>query len=105
MNLEIKRNKGNNIGKNVSCKYSQKFDHGKQFATDTFKTASKREVQKKAKKQLIQLVIKLHINLQGLSEFSDKPRFSQIKTNYQKLQNADIMRLFSKINLPFCLKY
>ena len=69
------------------------------------KLLQKEKFQRKQKKQLIQLVIKLHVNLQGLSEFSDKPRFSQIKTNYQKLQNADIMRILSKINLPFCLKY
>lgn len=33
-----------------------------------------------------------------------KPRFPQIKTNYQKLQNAYIMKIFSKVNLPFCMK-
>ena len=65
MNLEIKRNKGNNIGKNVSCKYSQKFDHGKQFATDTFKTASKREVQKKAKETVDSIGNKVAYKLTG----------------------------------------
>ena len=38
-----------NIGKNLSSKYSQEIlDHAKQSATDAFKTASKREIQKTA---------------------------------------------------------
>ena len=37
------------ISINLICKYSQKFfDHAKQFATDTLKTASKRAIQKAA---------------------------------------------------------
>ena len=47
------RNTGKNINKNLSgkkLKYSQKLlDHAKQSATDAFKTASKRAVQKSAK--------------------------------------------------------
>ena len=36
-----------NEGKNLNSKYSQKLiDHPKQFATDAFKTASKKEIQK-----------------------------------------------------------
>ena len=36
-----RKNIGNNIGKNLSGKYSQKFgDHAKQSATDVFKTVS-----------------------------------------------------------------
>ena len=66
MNLEIKRNMSNNIGKNVSCKDSQKFlDHGKQFATDTFKTASKREIQKKAKETVDSIGNKIAYKLTG----------------------------------------
>ena len=40
---------GKNVSKNVSSKYSQKpIDHAKQSATDVFKTASKRAIQKRA---------------------------------------------------------
>ena len=40
---------GENISKNLSDKYSQKLlDHLKQFATDAFKTTSKRVIQKTA---------------------------------------------------------
>ena len=36
-----------NVSKNLSSKYSQKLiDHAKQFATDAFKNASKRAIQK-----------------------------------------------------------
>ena len=38
-----------NISKHLSSKYSQKLlDHAKQYATDAFKTASKRVIQKTA---------------------------------------------------------
>ena len=38
-----------NVKKNASVKYSQKLlDHAKQSATDAFKTASKRAIQKTA---------------------------------------------------------
>ena len=38
-----------NINKHLSSKYSQKLlDHAKQYATDAFKTASKRVIQKTA---------------------------------------------------------
>ena len=44
------KNIGKNISKNLSSKYSQKIlDHGKQYATDVLKTASKRAIQKTAK--------------------------------------------------------
>ena len=47
--LSFARNMGRNISKNLSCKYSQKLlDHAKQSATDGFKTASKRAIQKTA---------------------------------------------------------
>ena len=37
----------NNMGKDLSSKYSQEIlDHGKEFGTDVFKTASKRAIQK-----------------------------------------------------------
>ena len=40
-------NTGKNICKNISSKYSQnRLDHARQSATDTLKTASKREIQK-----------------------------------------------------------
>ena len=43
----IGKNVSKNISKNLSGKYSQKLlDHSKQSATDTFKTASKRAIQK-----------------------------------------------------------
>ena len=43
----MSKNTGKNISKNLSCKYSQKLiDHAKQSATDAFKTASKRAIQK-----------------------------------------------------------
>ena len=43
----IGRNIGKNVGKHLSGKYSQKLlDHDKQSATDAFKTASKRAIQK-----------------------------------------------------------
>ena len=50
-NESFPENMGKNIGKNVSknlnSKYSQKLhDHAKQFATDVFKTASKKAIQK-----------------------------------------------------------
>ena len=40
-----KKNIGENISKNLSTEYSQKIiDHAKQYATDAFKTASKRPI-------------------------------------------------------------
>ena len=53
--LSFANNMGNNIGKNNSknlCgKYNQEsLDHGKQSATDAFKTSSKRVIQKTAEK-------------------------------------------------------
>ena len=43
------KNMGKNISKNVIGRYSKKiFDHAKQPATDAFKTASKRAIQKTA---------------------------------------------------------
>ena len=43
------KNIGKNISKNLSHKYSQKLvGNAKQFATDSFKTASKKEIQKTA---------------------------------------------------------
>ena len=47
--LSFAKNMGKNIGKNIiknlNGKYSQKLlDHGKQSATDAFKTASKRPI-------------------------------------------------------------
>ena len=43
----IGRNIGKNVSKHLSGKYSQKLlDHDKQSATDAFKTASKRAIQK-----------------------------------------------------------
>ena len=45
----IGKNIGKNISKNLSGKYSQKLlDHAQQSATDAFKTASKRAIQKTA---------------------------------------------------------
>ena len=51
--LSLAKNMGKKIGKNIvknlSGKYSQKpIDHAEQSATDAFKTASKREIQKTA---------------------------------------------------------
>ena len=51
--LSFAKNMGKNIGKNISknlkSKYSQKLlDHAKQSATDTFKTSSKKVIQKTA---------------------------------------------------------
>ena len=43
------KNIGRNISKNLCSKYSQKLlNHAKQSATDAFKTASKRAIQKTA---------------------------------------------------------
>ena len=51
--FSVARNKGKNISKNVSSKYSQKLlDHAKQSATDALKTASKRTIQKKQQNQV-----------------------------------------------------
>ena len=45
--LSFAKKRRKNIGKNLSCKYSQKIlDQAKQSATDVLKTASKRVVQK-----------------------------------------------------------
>ena len=45
----INRNIGKNISKSLIGKYSKKLiDHAKKSATDTFKTASKRAIQKTA---------------------------------------------------------
>ena len=45
----MRKNIGKNISKNLGGKYSQKLlDHAKQSATDSFKTASKRGIQKTA---------------------------------------------------------
>ena len=39
------------MGKNLSCKYSQKLlDHGKQSARDALKTVSKKQFKKQQKK-------------------------------------------------------
>ena len=47
----IDKDTGKNVSKNLSGKYSQKLvDHAKQSATDAFKTASKRTIQKTRKK-------------------------------------------------------
>ena len=44
----MNKNVGENLSKSVSGKFSQKlFDYAKQYATDTFKTASKKVVKKK----------------------------------------------------------
>ena len=64
------KNIGKNIGKyiseNLSGKYTQKlFDQVKQSATDAFKIAPKEVIQKQQKQQVIWLVIKLLIKLQG----------------------------------------
>ena len=46
----MRRIVGKNISKNLSSKYSEKCsDHAKQSATDTFKTASKRAIQKNSR--------------------------------------------------------
>ena len=46
----MSKNVGENLSKSVSGKFSQKlFDYAKQYATDTFKTASKKVVKKKSK--------------------------------------------------------
>ena len=59
------KNIGKNIIKNLSSKYSQKLlNHAKQSAIDSFKTASKRAIQKQQKLLLIWLEIKLLIELQ-----------------------------------------
>ena len=52
--LSLAKNMGENIGKiitkNLSGKYSQKLlDHAKQSATDAFKSASKRAMQKNSR--------------------------------------------------------
>ena len=45
MGLPFARNKGKNISKNLSSKYSQKLlHHAKQSATDALKTVSKRAI-------------------------------------------------------------
>ena len=47
--LSFAKKMGKNIGKNKSCKYSQKFlDHAKTSPTDVFKTASWRAIQQTA---------------------------------------------------------
>ena len=61
----MSKNIGNTIGKTWSGKYSQNLiDHAKQSATDTFKTSSKRAIQKTAGKLVIWLVKKLLTHLQ-----------------------------------------
>ena len=53
--------------KNLSSKDSQKlFDNAKQFATDPFKTASKRVIQKRAERTSDLIGKKLQISLQVL---------------------------------------
>ena len=56
--LSFAKNMGKNFGKNISKnlpgKYSQKLlDHAEQSATDAFKTASKRVIQKKQNQLVI----------------------------------------------------
>ena len=47
------KNIGKNISKSLNTKCSQKLlDHAKQFATDAFKTSSKKNSFKKQQKQL-----------------------------------------------------
>ena len=48
------KNIGKNISKDLSGTQSQKLlDHAKQFATDAFKTASKRAIQKTTEQLMI----------------------------------------------------
>ena len=71
---------GKNIRKNLSGKYSpgmlamhQKLlDHTAQSVTDTFKTASKRAIQKTAEATGVWLVIKLLIELQRFQKIHSK---------------------------------
>ena len=52
----MRKNIGKNISKHLSSKYSLKLlDHAKQFTTDAFKTASKKQF-KKQQKQLVILI-------------------------------------------------
>ena len=61
------------MGKNLSCKYSQKLlDHGKQSARDALKTASKKQFKKQQKKLVTWLVVKLLIKLQKPKKSHDK---------------------------------
>ena len=49
--LSFTENMGKNISKSLNSKYNQKLlDHAKQSATDTFKTSSKRVIQRTAGK-------------------------------------------------------
>ena len=67
--LSFAKNMGKNIGKNISkswnSKYCQKLlDHTKQFATDAFKTSSRRFIQKTAEATGDLMEIKFMVKLQ-----------------------------------------
>ena len=79
------RNIGKNISKNFSSKYSQKLvDYGKQSTTDTFKTASKRVIQKKEEE--IKLLIELQKSEKLHHRIIEKKMFNMI----EKYINKDI---------------
>ena len=68
---------GKKISKNISskykCKYSQKlFDHPKQSATNGFKTATKREIQKMAEATVDLISNKNSNKITSLKTFTTK---------------------------------
>ena len=82
------------IGKNISGKYSQKlFDHAKQSATNTLKTASKKQLKKLQKQLVIRLVIKLLMKSQKSQKLHHKIIQKQLKVK-QKIQ--DLIKKYQK---------
>ena len=69
----MSKNIGENISKTLIGKYSQKFlDHAKKCETDAPKTSSKRVIQKRQKKLVIWLVIKLLTELRKFQNIHNK---------------------------------
>ena len=86
------KNVGKNIIKNLSSKYNQSLlDCAKQSATDGFKTASKRAIQKTAEAMVIWLVIKLLTELCKFQKIHNKIFQNQFQmTMIKKYLKKDI---------------
>ena len=94
--LSFARNVGKHIGKNISKNLSSKYsckllDHAKQPATDTLKTASKKQFKKQQKQLVIWLGIKLLIELQMSKKLHHRiiPKQLQMKKIGIYLQKKD----------------
>ena len=79
------KNIGKNISKNLSGKYSQKpLDHNKKSAWDTFKTVSKRAIQKTAEAAGDFIVNKIAYKITKISKTSQQNNSETVKNEHDK---------------------